>query len=152
MVFKSILLWLRHDISFLYVNLKEQPYLWRFDFKIKRSDAPCGSSRARISRGSQKEKLPSWSLRKTLARVNFLLVLLVSSSFLRIQERKRWCTLQFYGRCHAFFLPEMTTTVTLRDEGDRYEPSEVFWSPYKQRIFLSGLCSRAKRKWNSERY
>jgi len=110
------------------------------------------TSRARISRGSQKEKLPSWSLRKTVARVNFLLVLLVSSSFLRIQERKRWCTLQFYGRCHAFFLPEMTTTVTLRDKGDRYEPSEVFWSPYKQRIFLSGLWSRAKKKWNSERY
>lgn len=128
-----------------HMNLKEQPYLWRFDFKIKER---CVVWIFRLQeQGSQKEKLPS--LRETVTRVNFLLVLRVSSSFLCIQERKRWCTLQFYDRCHAFFLSEMTTTVTLRDEGDRYE---VFWSPYKQRIFLSELCSRAKKKWNSERY
>jgi len=108
------------------------------------------TSRARISRGSRKEKPPPWSLWKTVARVNFLRVFLcVWSSFLTeatnsVSEKgKRWHSLQFYGLCRAFFASEMRWVWLSSVTVDRYGLSDVFWSLWARDISFSHWASFA---------
>lgn len=136
-VFNSTLLRLRCGILVLHeiheiTSLQEQSYLWRFDFKIKerRRGSPDFKNED-LARISRKEKPPAWSLRKTVTRVNFLLVFLcVSSSFLTkatnlMSEREKDGTRCSFTVDATFFSSEMRWVWL---SSDRYGVFEVFWS------------------------